>query len=209
MSKKINLNVPKKKPDWKVNSNYIKFKNKDYSNQVRKPKTFNDVNVRAKKSSVASKIFGDITIPVSRELSIMLGGRDSEQKFERKEERYRIEQNIKNQYRKFGVNVENINFNYKQQSTKGKVNLTGNKGETYYDGSFKSDMQRAAQLNIYNVKLNKSGTLTGNASVTSGTAGLNSREIPRDPMFPNREDFDPGINKYENKFYAGIKYNFN
>ena len=208
MSKKINLNVPKKKPDWKVNSNYIKFKNKDYSNQVRKPKTFNDVNVRAKKNSVASEIFGDITIPVSKELSIMLGGRDSKQKFERKEERYRIEQNIKNQYRKFGVNVENINFNYKQQSTKGKVNVTGNKGETYYDGNFKSDMQRAAQLNIYGIKLNKSGTLTGNVSLTSGTRGLNAPEMPRDPMYPNREDFDPGMNKYENKGYVGINYKF-
>ena len=181
---------------------------KIYSNPPRKAKTFNDVNVRAKKSSVASEIFGDITIPISEELSIMLGGRDSKQKFERKEERYRIEQNIKNQYRKFGVNVENINFNYKQQSTKGKVNVTGNKGETYYDGNFKSDMQRAAQLNIYGIKLNKSGTLTGNVSLTSGTRGLNAPEMPRDPMYPNREDFDPGMNKYENKGYVGINYKF-
>jgi len=182
---------------------------KIYSNPPRKPKTFDTVNVRAKKGNMASEIFGNITIPLSEDISIMLGGRDRKQKFERNRITNHIETNIKNQYREFGVNIKNINFNYKQKSTKGTEVITGNRGETYYDGSFKSDMQRAAQLNIYNVKLNKSGTLTGNASVTSGTAGLNSREIPRDPMFPNREDFDPGMNKYENKFYAGIKYNFN
>ena len=185
---------------------------KIYSNPPRKPKTFlTGTRIRGggSKGSTHSKIFGNITIPLSEEMSIMFGAGNNKQKIERNAERYRMEQNIKNQYRELGFNIKNINFNYKQQSTKGDVNVTGNRGETYYDGSFESDMQRAAQLNIHSIKLNKSGTLTGNVSLTSGTRGLNAPEMPRDPMFPNRENFDPRSLKHENKFYAGIKYNFN
>mgnify|MGYP005816985981 FL=1 len=68
-------------------------------------------------------------------------------------------------------------------------------------------MQRAVQLNINNVKLNKSGTLTGNVSLSSGTRGLNAPEMGRDPI-TNRELFDPRMNKYENKIYSGIKFDF-
>ena len=185
---------------------------KIYSNQPRKPKTFltgTSIRGGGSKGSTHSKIFGNITIPLSEEMSIMFGAGNNKQKIERNAERYRMEQNIKNQYRELGFNIKNINFNYKQQSTKGDVNVTGNRGETYYDGSFESDMQRAAQLNIHSIKLNKPGTLTGNVSLTSGTRGLNAPEMPRDPMFPNRENFDPRSLKHENKFYAGIKYNFN
>ena len=178
---------------------------KIYSNPPRKPKTF----LRGSRGSTHSKIFGKITIPLSEEMSIMFGAGKNKQKIERNTARYHMEQNIKNQYRELGFNIENINFNYKQQSTKVNVGVTGNQGEIYYTGNFRPDMQQAAQLNINNIKLNKSGTLTGIVSLTSGTTGLNAPGIPRDPMYPNREDFDQRMNKYENKAYAGIKYKFN
>ena len=184
---------------------------KIYSNQPRKPKTFltgTRIKGGGSKGSTHSKIFGNITIPISEELSIMLGGRDRKQKFERNAERYRMEQNIGNQYRELGFNVENINFNWKQKSTKGNVNVTGNRGETYLDKNFNQKRQQAVQLNIHGIKLNKSGTLTGNVSLTSGTTGLNTPEMPRDPMFPNRENFDPRSLKHENKGYVGINYKF-
>ena len=68
-------------------------------------------------------------------------------------------------------------------------------------------MQRALQLNINNVKLNKSGTLTGNVSLTSGTRGLNAPPMGRDPI-TGREVFDPRDLEHENKIYAGIKLGF-
>ena len=72
----------------------------------------------------------------------------------------------------------------------------------------KAKLDRKAIRKSVSIKLNKSGTLTGNVSLTSGTRGLNAPEMPRDPMYPNREDFDPGMNKYENKGYVGINYKF-
>jgi len=185
---------------------------KIYSNPPRKPKTFltgTSIRGGGSKGSTHSKIFGNITIPLSEEMSIMFGAGKNKQKIERDTARYHMEQNIKNQYRELGFNIENINFNYKQQSTKGNVNVVGNRGETYLDRNSRLNMQQAIQLNINDMKLNKSGTLTGNVSLTSGTRGLNSPGIPRDPMYPNREDFDPRSLKHENKFFAGIKYNFN
>ena len=184
---------------------------KIYSNQPRKPKTFltgTRIKGGGSKGSTHSKIFGNITIPLSEEMSIMFGAGSNKQKIERNAERYRMEQNIGNQYRELGFNVENINFNWKQKSTKGNVNVTGNRGETYLDKNFNQKRQQAVQLNIHGIKLNKSGTLTGNVSLTSGTTGLNTPEMPRDPMFPNRENFDPRSLKHENKGYVGINYNF-
>ena len=184
---------------------------KIYSNQPRKPKTFltgTRIEGRGSKGSMHSQIFGNITIPLSEEMSIMFGAGSNKQKIERNAERYRMEQNIKNQYRELGFNIKNINFNYKQQSTKGNVNVTGNRGETYLDKNFNQKRQQAVQLNIHGIKLNKSGTLTGNVSLTSGTTGLNTPEMPRDPMFPNRENFDPRSLKHENKGYVGINYKF-
>ena len=72
------------------------------------------------------------------------------------------EQNIKNKYRQLGFNIKNINLNYKQKSTKGNINVTGNRGETYFTGSSKFPMQRALQLNINNVKLNKNNRKQSN-----------------------------------------------
>lgn len=184
---------------------------KIYSNPPRKPKTFltgTSIGGGGSKGSTNSQIFGNITIPLSEEMSIMFGAGENKQKIERNRITHHVEQNIKNKYRELGFNIENINFNYKQQSTKGKVSVTGNQGETYYDGNFKSNMERAVQLNINNVKLNKSGTLTGNVSLTSGIRGLNAPRLPKDPMYPNREDFDPRSLKYENKVFAGVKLNF-
>tara|TARA_X000001382_G_C3073088_1_gene148120 strand:+ start:38 stop:583 length:546 start_codon:yes stop_codon:yes gene_type:complete len=181
------------------------MKKKTYSNPPRKPKTF--IVGGGAKGPKSSQMFGNITIPLSEEMSVMFGASQNKQKIEQNRITHHIERNIKNQYRQLGFNIKNINFNYKQKSTKGDVNVTGNRGETYFTGNFKSPMQRAVQLNINNVKLNKSGTLTGNVSLSSGTRGLNAPEMGRDPI-TNRELFDPRMNKYENKIYSGIKFDF-
>jgi len=178
---------------------------KTYSNPPRKPKTF--IVGGGAKGSKSSHIFGNITIPLSEEMSVMFGANQNKQKIEQNRITHHIEQNIKNQYRQLGFNIKNINFNYKQKSTKGNVNVTGNRGETYFTGNFKSPMQRALQLNINNVKLNKSGTLTGNVSLSSGTRGLNVPEMGRDPI-TNRELFDPRDLEHENKGYIGVNYKF-
>jgi len=178
---------------------------KIYSNQPRKPKTY--IKGAGHKGSHSSQIFGNITIPLSEEMSIMLGASQNKQKFEQNRITHHIEQNIKNQYRQLGFNIKNINFNYKQRSTKGDTNVTGNRGETYFTGNFKSPMQRAVQLNINNVKLNKSGTLTGNVSLSSGTRSLNAPPMGRDPI-TGREIFNPQDLKHENKGFVGVKLNF-
>tara|TARA_R100000008_G_C3490459_1_gene118444 strand:- start:53 stop:595 length:543 start_codon:yes stop_codon:yes gene_type:complete len=179
--------------------------NKNYSNPVRKPKTY--IKGAGRKGSNYSQIFGNITIPLSEEMSVMFGASQNKQKIEQNRVTHHIEQNIKEQYRELGFNVKNINLNYKQRSTKGGINVTGNRGETYFTGNFKAPMQRALQLNINNVKLNKSGTLTGNVSLTSGTRGLNAPPMGRDPI-TGREVFDPRDLEHENKIYAGIKLGF-
>lgn len=181
------------------------MKKKTYSNQLRKPKTF--IVGRGAKGSKSSQMFGNISIPLSEEMSVMFGASENKQKIEQNRITHHIEQNIKNQYRQLGFNIKNINLNYKQKSTKGDINVTGNRGETYFTGNFKSPMQRALQLNINNVKLNKSGTLTGNVSLSSGTRGLNALPMSRNPI-TNRETFDPRDLEHENKGYIGVNYKF-
>ena len=183
---------------------------KIYSNPPRKPKTFltgTSIRGGGSKGSTHSKIFGNITIPLSEEMSIMFGAGKNKQKIERNAEWYRMEQSIKNQYRELGFNIKNINFNYKQRSTRGDVNVMGNRGETYFTGSSKYPMQRALQLNINNVKLNNAGTLTGTVSLTSGTRSLNAPPMGRDPI-TGREIFNPQDLKHENKGFVGVKLNF-
>ena len=121
------------------------MKKKTYSNPPRKPKTF--IVGGGAKGPKSSRMFGNITIPLSEEMSVMFGASQNKQKIEQNRITHHIERNIKNQYRQLGFNIKNINFKYKQKSTKGDVNVTGNRGETYFTGNF---------------KLNKARTLTGN-----------------------------------------------
>ena len=140
---------------------------KNYSNKIRKPKSYTvgEYKVGAKAGPSQWTIGGKITIPLSEDFSIMFGGKETSTKKERDNLYSVTNEHIKVRLREMGFNFKNFSAKYKQSSQKTKWEQQHKFGPETRGGSFKSDMGRSLELNLYNLKLNKSGTLTANINV--------------------------------------------
>lgn len=187
---------------------------KGYSNSVRKPQNYTP-KIKIKGAGSASKdyrIQGRVVLPVSDDFSVMFGGSESQRKKQRETFYSHVDQHLKHRFREAGVKFKNFKVHYKQQSGKTDWEAVSKYGPWTGSGTSKSDIGRALELDISNIKLNKSGSLTMNVNL-----GFKRGHVPvgqdgiftPDPMFKNIHDQYRQVGlgpEHENVGIFGLKY---